>query len=157
MTTPAAYLQLERLPLRGICVVMRGRTQRLDRRMPPPDVPGALAQFPQRPNPRVVSESIPLFFMARNKIGLWVAREAEGRTGGIFLFQRSALRFARKNGAPAGCATMLLAQRLELDVENRGPVLTAWLEKFLRRLARLIPDHPPPIAIRRRNFIGDHP
>jgi len=116
-----------------------------------------LAQFPQRPNPRVVSESIPLFFIARNGIGLWIAREAEGRTGGIFLFQRSAARFARKNGGPTGCATMLLARRLELDVDNRGPVLTAWLEKLLRRLAGFIPDHPPPIPIRRKKFVGECP
>lgn len=155
--TPAVHLDVERLPLRGICLVMRGRAQRLDQRAPRPAAASALAQFPRRPDPRVVSESIPLFFTARNKAGLWVAREAEGRTGGIFLFQRSALHFARKNGAPAGCATMFLAERLELDVENRGPVLTALLDKVLRRIGKFIPDHPPPIPIRRRNFIGERP
>jgi hypothetical protein len=119
------------------------------------DVGATPAQFPRRPNFRVLSKSIPLFFIARNKNGLWVARDAEGRSGGIFLFKRSALRFAEKNSAPAGCATMVLAQRIELDIKNRGHALVMWLNSLLRRAGSLIPDRPPAIPIGRRTFVGD--
>jgi hypothetical protein len=32
----------------------------------------------------IISNSIPAFFVGRNEAGLWVAREAKGRIGGIF-------------------------------------------------------------------------
>jgi len=102
-----------------------------------------------------LSESIPLFFIGRNKVGLWVAREAEGRTGGIFLFRESAMRFSGKHSLPAGCATMFLSERFELDVENRGNPLVARLDAVLRRAAALIPDYPPPMPIRRTIFRGE--
>ena len=41
-------------------------------------------KFPCRPSFDVLSGSIPLFFIARNRVGFWIAREVEGRTGGIF-------------------------------------------------------------------------
>jgi hypothetical protein len=113
---------------------------------------GLVAEFPRRPDCTVLSETIPFFFIGRNKRGLWIVREAEGRTGGIFIFKKSALRFAARASAPIGSATMLLAERFELDIENRGNPLAAWLDKALRRLAGLIPAYPPPIPIERRNF-----
>ena len=79
-----------------------------------------ISQFPQRPDPTVLNEAIPLFFIARNKSGFWIARDVEGRNGGIFLLKRSQLRFARKKSEPAGCATMLLNEPHELDVKNQG-------------------------------------
>jgi hypothetical protein len=79
----------------------------------------AVAKLPQRPDASVISETIPLFYIGRNKAGLWVAREAQGRSGGLFLFKRSALRFAREECEPAGCAMMFLSEPLELDVANR--------------------------------------
>jgi hypothetical protein len=94
--------------------------------------PAPVVKFPPRPDPRVLSASIPLFFVGRNKYGFWVVRAAEGRTGGIFLLKRSALRFAAKNSAPAGCATMLLGEPFELDVENQGGVLAAGLDAMIR-------------------------
>jgi hypothetical protein len=152
--------------LRGICVVVKGdrpnrdqsrdhcdpsRDPGLDRRKPPAAV-GTVAEFPRRPDARTLSEMIPLFFIGRNRRGLWIAREAEARIGGIFLFRRSALRFAKRNSAPIGCATMFLADRFELDVENRGNPLVAWLDALLRGVAGLIPAYPPPIPIRRKIF-----
>jgi hypothetical protein len=108
--------------------------------------------FPQRPNSGVLSESIPLFFIGRSRFGFWVAREAQGRIGGVFLFRRSALRFANRNSAPAGCATMSLDERLELDVKNRGNPMAAWLAGIASRLSNLIPKYPPPLAMGRRKL-----
>ena len=59
-------------------------------------------KLPPRPDPEVLSEAITLFFIGRNQDGFWVAREADGRTGGIFLCKRSALRFANRNAQPEG-------------------------------------------------------
>jgi len=82
-------------------------------------------KFPQRPDASVLDTTIPLFYIGQNKNGFWVAREAEGRSGGIFLLKRSAVRFARKQSEPAGCATMFLAEPFELDIENQGSRLVA--------------------------------
>jgi hypothetical protein len=82
-------------------------------------------------------------------------REAEGRTGGVFLLKRSAVRFAANNSAPAGCATMFLTERFELDVENKGNPLVAWLDAVRRGWRRLIPDYPPPMPIGRKKFKGE--
>jgi hypothetical protein len=138
MTRLAANLEAERPLLRGICLVVKGRQPNFDRRRPPLASAGAAAKFPRRPDSGILSESIPLFFIGRNKSGLWIAREAEGRTGGIFLFRRSALGFAKTNSAPTGCATMLLAERFELDVENRGNPFVAWLDAALQLAAGLL-------------------
>ena len=85
-------------------------------------------------DPGIVSETIPAFFIGRNMEGFWVARDANGRIGGIFLLERSALSFARENGLPAGCATIYPFERFELDLENSGNPLVAQLG-WLRRLA----------------------
>jgi hypothetical protein len=84
--------------------------------------------------PGVVSDAIPQFFIGRNNDGFWVARDAKGESGGLFLFENSALSFARKSSHPAGCATIYLAERFELDVENAGNPLVARLSS-LKRLA----------------------
>jgi len=73
------------------------------------------SRLPPRPDASVISEAIPLFYIGRNKNGLWVAREAEGRIGGMFLTRRAAVRFANESCKPAGCATMFVTQPLELD------------------------------------------
>lgn len=78
-----------------------------------------------RPGPEVVSEAIPVFFVGRNRDGLWVARETDGRCGGLFWFRQSALRFAKASARPAACATLFPQARFELDVENSGnPIVT---------------------------------
>ena len=110
---------------------------------------GPGVKFPPRPDPRVLSASIPLFFVGRNKYGFWVVRAAEGRDGGIFLLKRSALRFAARNSAPAGCATMFLSERFELDVENQGGVLAAGLDAMIRVITAPAPPPAPVIASRK--------
>ena len=151
MARKAKEFDRVKAPLRGVCLLVR----------PPPQPVGQVEQraagakresFPHRPNPQTLSETIPLYFIARNKNGFWIAREAEGRTGGIFIFQWSALRFAKKFAAPVGCATMFLPQHLELDGVNRGPKITAWLNALIGELRNIIPNHPPAISIRREIF-----
>jgi hypothetical protein len=91
------------------------------------------AQF--RPlDPGIVNEAIPAFFIGRNKEGFWVARDANGQIGGIFLLENSAVSFAREHSRPAGCATIYPSERFELDLENKGNPLVAQLG-WLKRLA----------------------
>ena len=87
--------------------------------------PHPARRLPRRPDASVISEAIPLFYIGRNKNGLWVVREAEGCIGGIFLTRRSAVRFARESCEHTGCATMFVSEPLELDFENRGNLFVA--------------------------------
>ena len=79
-----------------------------------------ITQLPRRPDASALSEAIPLFYIGRNKSGLWVVREAPVCSRGLFLFKQSAARFARRQSEPAGCAMMFLAEPFDLDVENQG-------------------------------------
>lgn len=92
-----------------------------------------------RPDETVLSESIPLFYVGQNKRGFWVAREAQGRSGGLFLFQRSAVRFAQNKSSSAGCATMIVAEPLELDLENQGSRLVESLTAVADVVTRRAP------------------
>jgi len=85
-------------------------------------------------DPGTVSDAIPAFFIGRNSEGFWVARDAKGRIGGLFLFKAGALSFARKNSAPTGCATIYPSTAFELDLQNMGNPLVAPL-LLLKRLA----------------------
>jgi len=96
-----------------------------------PLAPAAVAAFEpaaasfQRPGPDVLSESIPVVFIGRNREGFWVARDAEARFGGLFWRQQAALDFAKANAGPAGCAIVIPQARFELDTQNHGnPLLT---------------------------------
>jgi hypothetical protein len=105
----------------------------------PPDAPAGQTQAPavrfEVPAPDVLSEAIPAFFIGRNKAGLWVAREARGRTGGIFLLKSSAIAFAHTRSGVAGFATIFPDERFELDIANGGnPLATRFGE--LVRLAK---------------------
>ena len=80
----------------------------------------AATQLPRRPDASALSEAIPLFYIGRNKSGLWVVREAAGGSGGLFIFKQSAARFARRQSEPGGCAMMFVAEPFELDVDNQG-------------------------------------
>jgi hypothetical protein len=91
------------------------------------------AQF-QPLDPSIVNDEIPAFFIGRNMEGFWVARDARGQIGGIFLLETSALSFAKKNSEPAGCATIFPSERFELDLENSGNPFVVHLGA-LRRLA----------------------
>jgi hypothetical protein len=83
------------------------------------DIERQIAQLPGRPDRTVLNNSIPLFFIGRTQNGFWVARESTGRCGGLFLFRRSAARFARRNVLGGG-ATMLVEHSIELDLPNQG-------------------------------------
>ncbi|WGD54305.1 hypothetical protein QA641_10605 [Bradyrhizobium sp. CB1650] len=88
-------------------------------------------------DPEIVSAAIPAFFVGRNSAGLWVAREASGRIGGLFLFRSSAVDFADRQSAPGKCALVFPAETFELDTENQGNPLVAlaaqWLDAVKRR------------------------
>jgi hypothetical protein len=112
---------------------------RLDQRKAPAATDKA-TKYPRRPDSRVLSDAMPFLFIGRNSRGLWVVREADRRTGGIFLFKRSALHVAARASAPIGYATVLPNRRLELDVENRGNPVVAWLDRALLGIAKLIRD-----------------
>ena len=105
--------------------------------LPVAPVTEAQNQF-QPLDPDVVSPSIPAFFIGRNKAGFWVMREAEGRTGGIFLFKSSAVDFAREQAGPSRCALVFPSETFELDIENRGnPLigqLARWADQARRRM-----------------------
>jgi hypothetical protein len=88
------------------------------------------SQF-QPPDPDVVSDGIPAFFIGRNKEGFWVARDVRGQIGGIFLRENSALSFARRNSEPAGCATIFPSERIELDLANRGNPMIPYLKPLV--------------------------
>ncbi len=88
-------------------------------------------------DPGILSESIPAFFIGRNRQGFWVARDAGGRIGGIFLLANSALSFARRNSPPTGCATIFPSERFELDLENSGNPLVAQLGSLMRLRGRM--------------------
>jgi len=89
-------------------------------------------------DPDVVSAAIPAFFIGRNRAGLWVAREANGRAGGLFLFKSSAIDFANRQSQPARCALVFPAETFELDIENRGNPLIVLAEGARRLLARVM-------------------
>jgi hypothetical protein len=80
----------------------------------------------------IVSAAIPAFFIGRNKDGFWVARDAKGEAGGLFLFESSALSFARRNSRPTGCATIYPSEGFELDLKNKGNPLVAHLGPLQR-------------------------
>jgi hypothetical protein len=98
----------------------------------PPADQGATVTAPFRPlDPDIVSEAIPAFFIGRNKQGFWVARDVNGRIGGIFLRENSALSFARMHSGAAGCATVYPSERFELDLENQGNPLVVQLASLI--------------------------
>jgi len=124
----------------------------------PADAPTPVAPF--RPlDPEIVNETIPAFFIGRNKQRFWVARDVNGRIGGIFLFESSAVSFARTNSGAAGCATVYLSEPFELDLENSGNSLAVQLASVIRlarrpraRLAALIGRMTEPVKRWMRDF-----
>ena len=111
----------------------------------PTDTPASAAALFRPLDPDIINETIPAFFIGRNREGFWVARDVNGRIGGIFLLESSALAFARGNSGAAGCATIYLSEPFELDLENTGNPLIVQLASVIRfarrpweRLAALI-------------------
>jgi hypothetical protein len=116
------------------------------------------AQF-QRLDPSIVNEAIPAFFVGRNQEGFWVARDVEGQVGGIFLLERSALSFAKRNSQPAGCVTIFPSERFELDLDNKGNPLVVHLGSLIhlaigvrRRVVGFIDKMTDAVERRFRNF-----
>ena len=109
----------------------------LQRREPAPAMIELKTEF-QPLDPDIVSASIPAFFIGRNKAGFWVARESKGRVGGIFLFKSSAMEFARSESGPSRCAMIFPIEPFELDIENRGNLLIAWLAPVIGPLVKRI-------------------
>jgi hypothetical protein len=97
--------------------------------------PMVTAEF-QPLEPGIVSEEIPAFFIGRNKEGFWIARDAQGGIGGIFLLQNSAVSFARRNSPSTGCATIFPSGRFELDLQNQGNRFVVQLGWFKRLAMR---------------------
>ena len=103
----------------------------------PPTEPRATVTAQFRPlDPGIVNEAIPAFFIGRNQEGFWIARDANGRIGGIFLLENSALSFAKRNSQPKGCATIFPSERFELDLENKGNPLAGRLASWIRLTTR---------------------
>ena len=125
------------LPRREVPGRSTAATERESERsgIPPTESATVIAQF-QPLDPAVVNEAIPAFFIGRNKQGFWVARDAKGRIGGIFLLENSALSFAKRNSRPAGCATIFPSERIELDLENKGNPLAAQLGSLIHLATR---------------------
>jgi hypothetical protein len=96
------------------------------------DQPATVTTPFQPLDPGIVNEAIPAFFIGRNKDGFWLARDVKGKIGGVFLFESSALSFARRHSRPAGCATIFPSERFELDLENQGNALVAQLGPLMR-------------------------
>jgi hypothetical protein len=96
-------------------------------------------EFPKRPDSTVLNETIPLFYIGQNRKGRWVVREAGGRSGGLFLFRRSAVRFAREESEASGCALMFINKPLELDIENRGSDFAEPLTEAIDAVKRRAP------------------
>jgi hypothetical protein len=102
-------------------------------------------------DPDLVSSAIPAFFIGRNRAGFWVAREAKGRIGGLFLLRSSAVHFANAQSRPSRCALVFPSETFELDIVNRGNPLIAhlarWIDHAKRHLAQLAAERlrePPP-------------
>src|SRR6185369_15505431 len=79
----------------------------------------------------------------RNRDGFWVARDAKGRNGGIFLLRASAASFARALSGQSGCATIFPTERFELDLKNSGNPLIPFLRPLMR-LAQHLRRRPSP-------------
>jgi hypothetical protein len=153
MTRHTVHQNAEARLLRAMCLVVKSHRSNSEpsRRC----AQGSAAHTFRCPDASVLSKSIPLFFIGRNKNGLWIAREAEGRAGGIFLLRQSALHFAQRNGAPIGCATMFIAESIELDTDNLGNPLTRWLDAALGKLNEFIPAYLPAVPFKEMHRKGD--
>ena len=124
---------------RAIPSATAGSQQKSDPRRQTASCANTVIKFPKRPDLTVLSETIPLFYIGQNQRGFWVAREAEGRCGGVFLLRRLAVRFARRRNAPAGCAMMFLNEPIELDLANEGSGLVAPLTAAIEIASHRVP------------------
>jgi hypothetical protein len=121
MNRPFQHFDVARLPNpAGMLPGVAGSAQSLSSNRQARTAPSKVIDFPKRPDINILNETIPLFYIGQNRKGLWVVREAEGRSGGLFIFRRSAVRFAHEQSEASGCGLMFLNKPLELDIDNRG-------------------------------------
>jgi len=89
-------------------------------------------EWPRRPDESILNRTIPLFFVARDKDGFWIARNADIAFGGKFFFKYSALRFTEYHN---GSAIIMLTGLYSLDTRNTGNRYARQLRP-IRRLFR---------------------
>ena len=63
---------------------------------------GRVPKFPRRPRSDVLSDSITLFFIARNRVGLWIALRRRGARVEFFCSRNRPCVSLRKTVAQAG-------------------------------------------------------
>jgi hypothetical protein len=140
-------------PITATDTAMSGRDAKAEMRtcrsLPAGEFSSAGSQF-QALDPDIVSETIPAFYVGSNKEGFWVARDAKGDIGGIFLFQRPALSFAKTHSRPTGCATIFPFEPFELALGNDGNKLAAQLVVLKRFARRMLRGFAPTSACHRR-------
>jgi hypothetical protein len=107
---------------------------------------GRLGPWPNRPDARVLNETIPLFFIARDTNGRWLVSDADTRTGGPFLFKQSAIDFVEDKNACSGYAVMFIDEPLKLDAPTKAGSFTGWAEDILCVVARRAFGFRPPTA-----------
>jgi hypothetical protein len=74
-----------------------------------------IAQQPNYlPAPRAQTRKPQRFLVGRSSAGQWVARDEQGRCGGLFASHADALHFARREMASTPCAIALVTEPLEL-------------------------------------------
>jgi hypothetical protein len=84
----------------------------------------------RRPDPGILNASIPVAFLDRNSDGLWVVHDAAGRHAGVFLFQASALRFARRLGGDEPPAILLDQFPIAWDAGILGNTPVSVMRRF---------------------------
>jgi hypothetical protein len=95
----------------------------------------------ERPSTDIINDSIPLALIGRNRNRCWVAIDADTRTGGLFIFKQSAIRFADRHARKKHIAKMFVSKPLELKGRNRGNPFAssvAFVAKGLVGFQRLI-------------------
>lgn len=123
-----------RQPSKTSTAAIAGEHQRAGAR--PAEAPASVSAPFQPLDPEILSETIPTFFIGRNRQGFWIARDAKGRCGGVFVLKSSALAFATRKSWPEGCATVFPPEPIELDLENDGNRLITYLEPLVRMARR---------------------
>ena len=79
-------------------------------------------------SPRSISDATPTALAGARR---------QGREWDAFLLKNSAMAFAKRMSRPAGCATIFLYERFELDLKNQGNPFLPYLRGIKRRMAFL--------------------
>jgi hypothetical protein len=107
-------------------------------KLPPPNRHATVTTRFQPLDPAIVNVTISAFFVGRNIEGFWVARDANGQIGGIFLLENSALSFARRNSEPGGCATIFHLNSALKNRDNRLATPIVSLTRLMRRSQQVL-------------------